>query len=493
MNYNSILKNRYLLIFRYISFLTMFAALVILTPLVILPWYPGELPYTLPFINSALIALATGVFLYIITRKNDPEVTLSLQEGGVIVVISWLLASIFFALPFILAGKLNFTQALFESVSGITTTGLSVVDVTTTPAVFLLWRSIMHFLGGAGLAVIMLSAIINPYGFGIYQAEGRSDQLLPHVKRSAKMIMIIYSGYVFSGIVIYYLLGMGLFDSINHSMAALSTGGFSTRSESIGYYNSFPIEIATCLLMVLGNLNFATHYVLLRGKFKTFFKNGEVKLQIFLYSLLIPLVAFLGLGGVAGRLSDSFRIAIFQVISALSTTGFSTVSFSGWPAFGMMVIILLMLIGGGAGSTAGGIKQFRIHFLFKSLLVEIKNIFKPKNAVSYDYVWRGAEQMKITAANVRSVANYVFLYMLLYFSGVLIFLSQGFELEESMFEFSSALGTVGLSAGIIGAEAPGVILWTSTTAMFLGRLEFMIIFISIVKIFKDCKDIQNQI
>jgi trk system potassium uptake protein TrkH len=470
----------------------MFAAGVLITPLVALLWTPGEIHLAHAFINPALIALATGFLLYILTRNNNSDATLTLQEGGVIVVISWLLAAVFFALPFIFAGKLDFTRAVFESISGITTTGLSVVNENTTPVVFLLWRSIMQFLGGAGLAVIMLSAIINPYGFGIYQAEGRSDQLLPHVKRSAKMIMIIYSGYVLSGIGIYWLLGMGLFDSVNHSMAALSTGGFSTRPESIGYYNSLPIEIATVVLMILGNLNFATHYVFLRGKFKTFFRNGEIKLQFFLYSLFIPLIAFLGLGGLANHLADSFRIALFQTISALSTTGFSTVSFTNWSAFGVMSIILLMLVGGGAGSTAGGIKQFRIHFLFKSLIVEIKNTFKPKNTVSYDYVWRGNNQMKITANRVRSVAHFVFLYLLIYFSGVLIFLSQGFELKESMFEFGSALGTVGLSIGIVGAEASNTILWTCSVAMFLGRLEFMIIFISIVKIFKDLNYISSS-
>lgn len=464
----------------------MFIGVFLLFPLLVLPFYPQDSQYLWDFLQPAIVYLVIG-FIFWKFIKRRPDITLSLKEGGVIVLISWILAIIGSAIPFVLADKLNFTQAIFESTSGWTTTGLSVMDENQTPHIFLLWRSVMQFFGGAGLIVVMLSSVLHPYGFGLYRAEGRSDQLLPHVKRSTKMIMYIYSGFVLSGIIMYLLAGMNTFDAINHSMTALSTGGFSTKPESIGYWNSLPIEIVTYILMILGTTNFATHFVLIKGKVKIFFRNGEIRLLGILLIIFIPLIAYFTLSEIYPLMPQALRRGIFEVISAISTTGFSLGTFLDWNLFGIFAIIILMLIGGGTGSTAGGIKLYRIHLMMKSIYWELKSYFFPRNAIVENHIWRGDKKIFIKDKYIRETANYIFLYMMTYFIGVLIFLAYDYDLSNALFEFASALGTVGLSIGITSPDAPPAILWTESIGMFLGRLEFLVIFYAIAKLIKDTK------
>ncbi|GAB6099293.1 TrkH family potassium uptake protein [Halanaerocella petrolearia] len=485
MRYKRIMKERYELIFKYIGILTMAIGSFLLLPLLILPFYPEDIVHLKSFLLPAFIFLGLGFIIWKLTQHKEEDVTLSLKEGGIIVLISWIVAIIASAMPFIVAGKLNITQAVFEATSGWTTTGLSVVDVTKTAHIFLLWRSIMQFFGGAGLIVVMLSSVLHPYGFGLYNAEGRSDQLLPHIKRSTKAIMLIYSGYIIGGILLYVIAGMGVFDAINHSIAALSTGGFSTKADSIGHWDSLSIELITWILMLLGTTNFATHFALLKGKFKIVLKNGEVRLLMLLVTIFTPVIGYFSLTEIYTKLPTILRRSIFEVISAISTTGFSLDTFATWNSFGIISMVGLMIIGGGTGSTAGGIKLYRIYLMFKSIFWEMKSYFLPKNAVTQNFIWRGEKKLYIEPEYIREAANYIFLYLTTYFIGVLIYLAYGYNLSDSMFEFASSLGTVGLSVGVTAPDAPVGILWTETIGMLLGRLEFLVIFFAIIKIIKD--------
>jgi len=491
MRYQQLLKERYKLLIKYIGALTMGIGTFLLLPLLILFFYPEEVIYLTDFLVPSIFCLIIGFLAWKLTSYKK-EVALSLKEGGIIVLISWIIAIGASAAPFVITGDLNITQAIFEATSGWTTTGLSVVDVTKAPRIFLLWRSIMQFFGGVGLVVVMLSSVLHPYGFGLYNAEGRSDKLLPHVKRSTKAIMLIYIGYITGGALLYILVGMTPFDAINHAIAALSTGGFSTKVNSIGHWNSLPLELITLILMILGTINFATHFTLLRGKIKTFFKNGEIKLLFFLIALFTPIVTYFSMTKLYTNLPMAFRRAIFEVTSALSTTGYSLDTFANWNQFGILALVLLMWIGGGTGSTAGGIKLYRIYLILKSLIWELKAYFLPKNVVVENYIWHGDSKVYIKDSYIRQTTNYIFIYMATYFVGVLIFLAHGYTLSKSMFEFASSLGTVGLSIGITGPDAPATILWTETIGMFLGRLEFFVIFFATAKLFKDIKEMSNK-
>jgi len=345
----------------------------------------------------------------------------------------------------------------------------------------------MQFLGGAGLAVVMLSAIIGPHGLGLYNAEGRSDKLLPDVARSTKLIMIIYASYIIAGVALYILAGMNWFDAINHSIAALSTGGFSTKADSIGEYNSVVIELITIVLMFLGTINFAAHFLLLKGEVKRFFKIGEIRFMFFLLSIAIPVTTFVSLLGLYNSIEKSIRVGVFELVSALSTTGFSTVGYANWSGFAIFIMIILMVIGGGAGSTAGGLKQYRIYIMLKSLVWNIKGYLVPRNTVRQDYVVRPDGKYYVPNEHIVETGTFVTIYFITYAIGVLIMLAHGYPLQDSLFEFASSISTVGLSVGITAPDAPVLVLWSQIFGMMLGRLEFFVFFIAGVKIYKDIK------
>jgi len=474
----------YASIFHYTGLILILGGALMLSPLLCLFFWPEEIALASGFTAPAVVMLSLGALFWLLFRSKDGQ-SLDIEQSAVIVVLSWITVCLFSAWPLMAIQKLSFTQAVFESVSGWTTTGLSVVNVELSSHLILLWRSVMQLAGGAGLAIIMLATIVGPAGPALGIAEGRSQQLVPQVRQSAKIVMMIYTGYAIIGTIAYYLAGMDIFDAVNHTFPAISTGGFSTKLASIGHWNSLSIEAVTLTLMILGNLNFLTAYLLLHGKIKAASKNGEVRLMLLLVPLCSVASFFLVCTSLYPTLSKSVRVAVFETVSALTTTGFSTVGYANWNSFGVLMLIVLMLIGGGTCSTAGGIKQYRVYVLYKSLIWEIKSFFLPRTAVTENYIWQGEQKDFITEPRIRRIGTFLFLYLTTYLFGSLVIAATGVSLKDSLFEFASALGTVGLSVGVTGPQASPVILWTEIAGMLLGRLEFFVIISGIMKILGD--------
>lgn len=491
MRYRSYLRRRYKAILGYTGLVAMIAGLAILSPLIALLAYPEEANlawgFLLPGLTLSLVGL--GFWRFFAPKQ---AATLNLQEGSVIVVLAWLSAVLMGTVPFLTVGGLNFTQAMFESTSGWTTTGLSVVDVTQTSQLILLYRSIMELFGGAGLAIITLSAIAGPVGASLTSAEGRTEQLAPNVRRSAKLVLVIYSGLCAVGTVALWISGVGWFDAVNHSFAALSTGGFSTRTDSIGFWDSPYVEAVTIVLMLFGGMNFVTIYLLLTGQIRSVIRNGQIRLQ----AVMIPLAAIAIFFGSAltlyPTLGKAVRVALFESITALTTTGFSTVGYGDWTSLPWLAMIVLMLIGGGAGSTAGGIKQLRVYILFRALLTEARQMVMPKGAIAETEIWQGDQRQFVPAKQVRQVALFIFLYLATFLVGTAVMAGYGYPLQDSLFEYASTLGTVGLSIGITAADAPVGVLWTQIIGMFLGRLEFFTVFIGVVCLLRDMRPILSR-
>lgn len=480
------LRTRYAAMLASVGVILMLSGIVMLTPLLALAFYPRETAHTLAFALPAGCQLLSGLIMWKCFRSPS-AITLSVQEGGIIVLVGWLAVILFSALPFAAVLGMPFSRGVFEAVSGWTTTGLSVVDVGQAGPMILLWRSIMQLAGGAGLAIIMMSAIVGPTGVGIPSAEGRGDQLVPQVRRSARLVLVIYTCYAAAGSIAYRLAGMSWFDAVNHAFAAVSTGGFSTHPESIGFWDSTAVEAVTLPLMLFGNLSFVTAWLLCRGKFGAVVKNGEIRLQAVLLPLSAAAVFIFTSRALYPQLGKSLRVALFETVSALTTTGFSTVTYGNWNAFGILVLIVLMLIGGGTCSTAGGIKQFRVYLLCKLLYWDIQRSLLPKAAILERPVWEGNRQVFVDDARVRQVTVFVFLYLTLYVSGVMLLCTCGFSLTDSLFEFASALGTAGLSVGVTASGMPDMALWAETLAMFLGRLEFLVVVVSLLKFGRDMR------
>jgi len=278
---------------------------------------------------------------------------------------------------------------------------------------------------------------------------------------------------------------MSLFDAVNHAFAAVSTGGFSTRTESIGYWNSTAIEAVTLPLMLLGNLSFVTAWLLWRGRLRMVARNGEMRLLVVLIPLSVAAMFLFTSRALYPQLGKSIRVALFETVAAITTTGFSTVSYGNWNAFGLFLLIILMLIGGGTCSTAGGIKQFRVYLLWRMVLWEIKRFLIPRTAVLERPIWEGNRRVFVDDARIRQMMVFIFVYLAIYAIGVMILCACGFDLVDSLFEFASAIGTVGLSVGVTTAQMPHLALWSETAAMFLGRLEFIVVIVSLLKIGGD--------
>ena len=277
------------------------------------------------------------------------------------------------------------------------------------------------------------------------------------------------------------------FDAVNHSFAAISTGGFSTRQASIGYWNSPVIEGITIVLMLLGNLSFVTAWFLWRGSLKTALGSGEVRLQTILLVSTVTGLIFLTCGGFFALSEQGVRSAVFEAVSASTTTGFTISNYSTWNPFGIFVLIVLMLIGGGTCSTAGGIKQFRVYLLLKTLLWEMKCFLLPKSVVLDLSVKEGGGLVFPDADKVRQAGTFAFMYMVVFLLGSLALTAFGYSTQDSLFEFGSALGTTGLSVGVTSRSMPTPVVWILTVAMFLGRLEFLVVFVSIAKIGRDLR------
>ncbi len=485
MRYQRYLRERYRALLGYSGGLLMTLGIVFLLPLPTLLFYPQESALAGAFWVPGAVLMIFGYVLWHWLTPEEP-LSLSLQEGAVVVVFVWMAASVVGALPFMIALRLDFTQALFESTSGWTTTGMSVVDVTEAPRIMLFYRSMIQFIGGAGFVIIALSAVAGPLGTSLTAAEGRTEQLAPHVRQSASIVVRIYLSYAVLGILALRLAGMGWFDAINHAFTAVATGGFSTQPDSIGHWDNASIEIIIVILMLLGHLNFLTAYTLIKRKFRAVLLNGEVRLAALLMGISFLMLAWVA-AQVYGGADKTVRVALFEAASALSGTGFSTVNYGSWNQLGWLVLIGLMVVGGGSGSTAGGIKQIRIYVLYKSLIWEVRRTFMPRHMVNEPAIWHGEQRGFLNDRMVRQVALFTFLYMVLLVVGTGIVAAHGHTLSESLFEFASSLGTVGLSVGLTVPDSPPTLLWTQIIGMFMGRLEMFAVIMGVSKLLADAR------
>lgn len=474
----------YSLIRSYIGVILILIGCVLLLPLLTLIGYPEELGMAKYFLIPALVSIIIGIAMSILI-VGRPKEKLERNHDAIIITTAWIMAILISTVPFVLSGHLNFLHALFECTSGYATVGLTVVNVSTMPHIFLMFRSIMLLFGGIGLILVVTCVMSGYYGMKLYQAEGHSDRIMPNLINSARVVIAIYLCYILIGSLAYMYYGMNSFDAVNHAISALSTGGFSTRTNSIAYYASPQIEYVSIILMLLGSINFLLHLAVIKGEWKRFVKHCETKLMFWMIIIATPIVAFLLLDNFTG---DIFRTSLLHVVSAMTTTGFSTVNMTSLSVPIILILVVLMTFGGGVGSTAGGIKQYRVYILLKDFIWNIKSRISSKYVIRPNTIDKFGESVKVEDEEKLSIGNFALLYLMLLVIGTFIITCYGYPLKDSLLEFSSALSSAGLSIGIVNATAPVGVLVTCILGMFLGRLEMYIIFIAIAKIFDDVKN-----
>ncbi|MBQ7692476.1 MAG: TrkH family potassium uptake protein [Oscillospiraceae bacterium] len=453
-------------------------ALLLLFPLAAALWY-GESP--LPFLWTMLPLLLLGGALNLIKpRRAD----LFAREGFVVVGLAWLLMSAFGAVPFVLSGDIpRYIDALFETVSGFTTTGSSILaDVEAMSRGCMFWRLFTHWVGGMGV-LVFIAAILPISGehyIHVMRAEVPGptvSKLVPRARKTARILYLIYLVLTLIETVFLLCGGMSFYDAILHAFATAGTGGFSTRGLSVGAYGSVYLETVIATFMLLFGCNFNLFYLILLGQGLAVFKSEE--LRVFLAVIAASVLAIaLNIRGSVGGFLQGLRYAYFQVTTIISTTGFSTCDFDKWPELSRWILVLLMFVGGCAGSTAGGLKVSRIIILFKSYLYELKQLILPTRVKR---IW--FEGKAVSDQTVRSVLVYFQTYMVIIALSVLLLTLDGRDLVTNLTASIACISNIGPGLNLVGPM--GNFAFYSVPAklvlifeMLLGRLEiFPVLFL----------------
>ena len=388
--------------------------------------------------------------------------------------MAWLIAAFVGSIPLYFLSDLHFFDAYFEAMSAWTGTGLTMftgqLSVEGLPHILLFWRSLQQWAGGIGVVLVAMIVLIRPgvSAARLYIAEARAEKIKPTFVGTVKVIWKIYVLYTVIGIILFYLVGMPLFDAVNHCLTGLGTGGMSTKDSSLAFYNSVNIELVAIFLMILGAINFTIHYkAFFKGKIRSFF--GDVQVQaLFMISGLFIVILIADLSKVYYPL-EATRRALFQVFSAITCCGFSTDAIANWSEISKLLIILLMICGGGAGSTAGAIKLVRIVVVFKMLALQIKRALLPRGAITTIKIGETAFGDKDVLEAL--LFSLVYLVFLLVGSFILMWIGNGSL--NSFFEMASAQGNVGLSVGITDPSLNPVGKLVLTLGMWMGRLEII--------------------
>lgn len=467
-----------------VGLLTLFLGLTMIFPLMVGLYYGDKSWYAI--MSSVLITIACGLSMYVIFRGTSVE-SISPREGMAIVSFGWVAVSLFGALPFFFGiESCSFTDAFFESISGFTTTGASILkDIEKIPKGILFWRSLIQWLGGMGIIVLSLAVLpfLRVGGMQLYKAEVPSpvpDKLKPRVKETAKTLWKVYVLLSMLEVIFLLLGGMSLFESLCHTFTTLPTGGFSTRNASIAHYHSTYFDTVFIIFMVLAGINFTIHYQLLRGKPLAFWRDSECRFYLGLLVILITIVSLNIYGNTYERIGRSIQYGAFQVVSIITTTGFATADYGQWPAMSQIILLACMFIGASAGSTGGGVKCLRVLLVLKYCYRELISLVHPK-AVAHIKIGGRSVSDDI----IRSVIGFLALYLGLFVICSILLAAMGVDFFTSLGAVAASIGNIGPGFGMVGpagnyAAVPALGKWLLAWCMLLGRLEIYTVIIFLV-------------
>ena len=432
------------------------------------------------FLGASIVTIIFGTLFFLSNLDHNKK--LNLQQAFLLTALSWLSIAIFSSLPFIFS-NLNFslTNAFFESMSGITTTGSTVIsNLENAPKAILFWRAILQWLGGIGVIVmaITLMPIMNVGGMQLFKISNNdsSEKILPKSKEIALRLIYIYTILTAICATTYYILGMNIFDSLTHSMTTIATGGFSNYNESIGYFDNLPIEISAMIFIILGSFPFIVYIKFLSGDKKILFSDIQIKtfLKIILISVIILSLYLI----INNQTELSLRFVFFNVISILTGTGYVNAQFDNWGSFPLVLFLILMFIGGCAGSTTCGVKIFRIQILYSFISNQLKKIIYPKGIFVLKY-----DQNPVDSKFIASIISFIYMYLVIFFVITALLSLTGLDFITSISGAATSISNVGPGLGsIIGpngnfSSLPDISKWILSLGMILGRLELFAILV----------------
>ncbi len=478
------------LIFRITGGLLLFETLfLLLSALVAIIYQEDMLTH---FLLATAISCFLGLLFFFIGKNAKPE--MGKREGSIVVTSIWVIFSFIGLLPYWLSGFIpSFTDAFFETMSGFTTTGASILkDVESLPYSLLFWRSLTHWIGGLGILVISI-ALLPIFGFSasqLFLAEATGptkDKIHPRMSEVAKRLLGIYVVLTVCEILLLAIVGMSWFDAVNHAFSTIATGGFSTKNASIAHWSSPTIQYIIILFMFLGGVNFPLFYFLFKAKFRKLKENEEFRFYvsvILLFTLIVSFVMF-DFSQIADfkAYENTLRDGLFTVVSVITTTGFSTVNYANFHALIWVLILILMMTGSSAGSTAGGIKLIRVQIAFKFMYYEIKKIIHPNAIFPVKY-----NNQLLKADTISRILAFILLYLFIIIVGSAILAFSGMDFLESIGSVIACIGNVGEGFGKFGpsmgfSEMSVFAKWFLSAIMLIGRLELFTVLLLFTPIF----------
>ena len=435
------------------------------------------------FISSSFVTIFIGILF--VLANLEKEFKLNLRQTFLFSTLAWLMVAIFGSLPFLLSSsEFTLSEAFFESMSGITTTGATIIsDLDNSPKSILLWRAIMQWLGGIGIVVMAITILplLKVGGMQLFKMEGpdSTEKILPRTIQVATIIISTYIALTFFCGLFYWIFGMTIFDSICHAMTTIATGGFSTHNDSIGFFKNSNIEIIASIFIVLGSIPFISYLKFSQGNRKNFFNDVQIKGLIYLLVIsIVVMFIYLLFINFESSLIDKIRISSFNVISILSGTGYVTDDFGLWGKFSLVFFLFLMFIGGCAGSTACGIKIFRLQMLLIFLKDQIKKLIYPNSVIITKY-----NNQKISDDFMKSVIIFIFTFLFIFLIIAMLLSISGLDFITSISGAASSISNVGPGLGeVIGPNGnykalPDLSKWILTAGMLLGRLELFAVLV----------------
>ena len=469
--------SNYKTVFFTLGILQIILGIFMLIPLIAQFFY-GEIDSS--FFGASIVTIIFGTLFFLSNLDNDKKLTL--QQAFLLTALSWLSIAIFGSLPFIFSDlNFSFINAFFESMSGITTTGSTVIsNLNEMPKSILLWRAILQWLGGIGIIImaITLMPIMNVGGMQLFKISNNdsSEKILPKSKEIALRLIYIYTLLTFFCGLTYKIFGMNLFDSLTHSMTTIATGGFSNYNESIGFFNSVSIEISAMIFIILGSLPFIAYIKFISGDKKILFNDIQIRtfFKIIIFSIIILSIYLM----ISSSKEFNFRSVIFNIISILTGTGYVNAEFDTWGSFTLILFLLLMFIGGCAGSTTCGVKIFRIQILYLFIINQLKKIIYPKGVFVLKY-----DKNPIDNKFISSIISFIYMYLLIFFVLTALLSLTGLDFVTSISGAATSISNVGPGLGsIIGPNGdfstlPDSSKWILSFGMILGRLELFAILV----------------
>ena len=434
------------------------------------------------FLYSSLITFFIGIILYFSFRKKD--IKLGIRQAFLLTISSWIIISIFGSFPFIYSSSsLSYTDAFFETVSGITTTGSTVINnLQSLSEGILIWRSLLQWFGGIGIIVLAM-AILPTLQIGGMQLlhmehDDPYEKTIPKVNR---FVLELFTLYIFLSIIcslLYFVNGMSIYDSVLHAMTTISTGGFSNYDQSLAYFNSFQIEIVSMIFMVIGSLPFVLYLQFIHKNKYSLIKDDQIKLFFIILIVIVCLTTFWLYTNQSYEILTSFRIALFNITSILTGTGYTSSNFSNWGSFGTVIMMIIMFVGGCAGSTTGGIKIFRLQILFRGAITQIKKLTQPHAVLIMRF-----NGNTVNENTYNSVMGFFFMYIFLFIISAVCLSFFDLDFLTAFSAAASAISNVGPGLGdIIGPNGNYSTLnnsakWILSLTMIIGRLEIFTVLV----------------